>query len=377
MAELKKGPWYNYHDEWKAKAIKYMECMLALRMKPEIQVEMFTFMEYNISKVIFESNLIEGVGLSAGETRKILDKYFPQIPSDFLKFHQATLNLKDSSSLIISKVGKLLGTYKQLKLDKENIIPSISMSHKSRKIREVTTHFSAMLNSISLANEYLLDNFKNIIFEATSKNNKPVTIKGPNFKFKIQGRKEVKLFTAENIKNLHKILAEELLPVDAGVKEGEYRIDNRIAGWDITFPAPELIPQCMNEFYSQSDKILKGDIGKTYDPFVAAAKISHHFVKIHPFPDFNGRLSRIIMNMVLMTNFCPFPVAIRGNKKEKHRYFVAIKRANGGDLKPLVTMICMQFVQTVEELNSHLQLAGLPSIEKIFKSEKDKQKKRK
>ena len=282
MTALKKGPWYNYHDEWKSKALNYLKYMFDLKTQPEIEAEVKTFLEYNISKVIFESNLIEGAGLSEGDTRKILDKFFPQIPPDFFHFREASINLKDESSLISSNSMKLLANEEQFKLSHKNIIPSISMARKSRKVREVITHYIAILESILLVNDYVLNKIRNIMFQKLSKNNEPVIIEEGELRLNIKGVVEFDLFTEDNIKALHKTIAKDLLPKDANVKEGEYRIDNRIAGWDITFPSPELLPKCMDEFFKLSNQIIDNKMSDIKDPIDAAAKISHHFVKIHP-----------------------------------------------------------------------------------------------
>jgi len=47
------------------------------------------------------------------------------------------------------------------------------------------------------------------------------------------------LFTEGFIRSLHQTLATNLLPADAGVQAGEYRIDARSIGLDVAFPAPE------------------------------------------------------------------------------------------------------------------------------------------
>ena len=52
----------------------------------------------------------------------------------------------------------------------------------------------------------------------------------------------------------------------------------------------------MKRFVVFADKVMESDETMA----MKAAKISHRFVEIHPFSDFNGRLSRLLITMVLI-----------------------------------------------------------------------------
>jgi Fic family protein len=96
--------------------------------------------------------------------------------------------------------------------------------------------------------------------------------------------------------------------------------------------------------------------------YQAAASISYDFVSIHPFPDYNGRVSRVIMNMVLLALHCPFPVSLKGTKKERHRYFLSLRKANNGNLDFLSSLIAKSVVETFQELDRHLEKSDLPTL---------------
>jgi Fic family protein len=153
-----------------------------------------------------------------------------------------------------------------------------------------------------------------------------------------------------------------LLPEDAGVAAGQYRIDTRMVDWDAVFPAPELIPAAMHQYIIRVQEILAEVLEGRLDRFLAAAQISYEFVRIHPFPDFNGRLSRLLLMTVLNVCGVPFPVTLRGDSKNRKRYFRALKSGNAGDLKPYATLIAMRIVQSFEEVERNVSIAGLPSI---------------
>jgi Fic family protein len=57
----------------------------------------------------------------------------------------------------------------------------------------------------------------------------------------------------------------------------------------------------MKDMIRQYDSEI-GDVVKTgiIDPSILAAKYSHIFVNIHPFLDGNGRMSRLILNSILL-----------------------------------------------------------------------------
>ena len=95
----------------------------------------------------------------------------------------------------------------------------------------------------------------------------------------------------------------------------------------------------------------------------AAAEVSYRFVRIHPFPDGNGRVSRLLMNLVLFLWGLPFPITLRGDGKERHRYKQALRRADRGKLDRYECLIARAVVGSFENLNVNLALAGELTIE--------------
>ena len=70
-------------------------------------------------------------------------------------------------------------------------------------------------------------------------------------------------------------------------------------------------------------------------PAVEAAWLHHRFSQIHPFEAGNGRVARALASLVLMRNGW-FPVIV---KREDYPWYVkALAAADGGDLRPLVTL---------------------------------------
>jgi fido (protein-threonine AMPylation protein) len=373
-------PWYRNYDYWVSKANEYLLAAWRVPHGTAVQKEMDSFQRFNWARVIFESNLIEGAGMpSEGDTRKVIDDCFPEIPSSYSAFRALGENpfarLLDADALTENLEG-ILGTG----LSTEEVFPSVAMAGKSRQFIEVARHYHCLWLASHFSLEHTYSRLAVIISNIVSKGMGPKEYleEGASlleaYKSEL-GRKRIvkrKLLTEGKIRELHKIIAGGLLPSDAGVPAGEYRIDNRSVGWDIAFPGPDLVPASMKAFISTSQKATEWTFGlpdHVFDAqalasdrlFDAAAQVSYDFVRIHPFPDFNGRLSRVTMNMVFQSCGC-IPISIRGHKKGRRRYFSALKRANRGDIKPLAALIAIRVAETYGEIDDNLTRAGQPTI---------------
>jgi len=80
-------------------------------------------------------------------------------------------------------------------------------------------------------------------------------------------------------------------------------------------------------------------------PVMLAAMLHYKFVRIHPFDDGNGRVSRLLMNYVLLRNGLP-PVIIKTD--DKANYLRALNRADVGDYAAFVEYIAEQAVWSLQ-----------------------------
>jgi Fic family protein len=76
-----------------------------------------------------------------------------------------------------------------------------------------------------------------------------------------------------------------------------------------------------------------------------AARFHHRFTAIHPFDDGNGRMSRLLMNLMLMQAGYP-PVVIR--LSERDNYLAALRRADRDEYDDFVTMIGEHVMDSLE-----------------------------
>lgn len=100
---------------------------------------------------------------------------------------------------------------------------------------------------------------------------------------------------------------------------GRYRsVPVRVAGSQAVFPNPMKVPELMAEFFAWLCK-------ENNDHPVKIAAVAHFkFVSIHPFVDGNGRVARLLMNLLLLQRGYP-PIII----KPEHRlsYIQALEKA--------------------------------------------------
>ena len=83
----------------------------------------------------------------------------------------------------------------------------------------------------------------------------------------------------------------------------------------------------------------------TQSPVEVAAEFHYRFVCIHPFDDGNGRISRLVMNYLLIKNGYP-PVIIK--TEDKKNYFFALHEADTGNLEAFKKYIAEQLVWSYE-----------------------------
>jgi fido (protein-threonine AMPylation protein) len=322
----KSKPWYTQYTLWKNKANNYLNAYKK-GLSDEQWTQLTSFGKVSIFKLIFESNTIEGSGTKTyGETERILEK--------ITKKHQL-----DNPNFIYERTQGLLSIFRNADL---HSLIVVKHEKSFREYDEVMQHVAALYAAIT-QNVFLFNN----------KLNKS-------------------LFSTDSIKKLHQTIAQGLLK--EGQIPGKYRNfdDITIIGQDLTFPAHKLLPQAMEAFVERSNKLIeKGLNEKDADIFLIMAQITYEFVRIHPFPDFNGRLSRVLLQMIALTLEMPFCIVIKGNKKGRHRYIEALKRANAikdyenvdyKHLEPYATLIAMSVVESFEEIDNNLKLAGLKTI---------------
>lgn len=328
-----------------AEVCHYLRAYPALPADAPHHSEFRVFEDLSAMRLVFESNLIESAGLSEGDTRKVIAEFFPEVPSTYEAFR----SLHGAVPIPMHR-----GIAESIIEDRRpDLLPSYQFKNKSRSVREVLQHYLAyqQCRHVSLAYQIALLVAPHDRAQAVDCDD--------SIRAQID-RSPPSLITEAAIKWLHATMARDLLPEDSKVGAGEYRIDARSVGLDVGFPAPELVPSAMKAFEQRSEQTLTSKL----HPISKAASITYDFLMIHPFPDFNGRISRLLLAMILHTEGVPFPVALKGDKKWKGRYLYSLRRANPprNDLRPYETLIARRLVESFQEVDRNVVAAGLPAL---------------
>lgn len=130
------------------------------------------------------------------------------------------------------------------------------------------------------------------------------------------------------------------------IKVGEYkefpnsvRLQNgEIFHYASPIETPALMSELINWYRTEEEK-------KELSPIILAALLHYKFVRIHPFDDGNGRISRLLMNYVLFKNNLP-PIIIKSI--EKKNYLAALNSADSGDMESFTKFIAQQLIWSIE-----------------------------
>jgi len=142
-----------------------------------------------------------------------------------------------------------------------------------------------------------------------------------------------KNISKELILNLHKLVVQDTLKSELNDQIGKYRkMQVYIRGVDWLPPKPKEVPKEMKSLHSWYSK----NKDKLH-PLVLATYFHSGFETIHPFVDGNGRVGRLLMNLILHKNNFPM-INIPNNKK--YKYYETLEQSQvNGNLRPLLRFL--------------------------------------
>jgi cell filamentation protein len=138
--------------------------------------------------------------------------------------------------------------------------------------------------------------------------------------------------TADTILLLHKTAFSVLYDWAGQWRKIQVNVGN------LELPAPHRVPNLVYQFLDNLN--YKITISKTRQQHIDCLTYAHYeFVKIHPFNNGNGRLGRILMNIVaLKLGYQPLELYKRGGDSRKD-YITALKAADREDYSLLQNLI--------------------------------------
>jgi Fic family protein len=236
--------------------------------------------------------------------------------------------------------GKLLSSIegKKRELDKNRPLnPSIARKLQEQLALEWTYNSNAIEgNTLSLhETQVVLEQGITIGGKSVNEHLEAINHKnGIEFLRKIINQKEELSETA--IRDCHRIILKGIDDLEAGA----YRRTNvRIVGARLIPPQAIKVKNQMSDLLSWYYKNKH-----TLPPAVLAAQFHYKFVCIHPFIDGNGRVARLLMNLILMAKDYP-PVIIL--KVDRKRYYRVLNEANAGNDEPFEDFIGRSIERTL------------------------------
>jgi Fic family protein len=143
------------------------------------------------------------------------------------------------------------------------------------------------------------------------------------------------------IKELHALLTRHQDSTDALDAQGRrYKVALRRGVWKDRPSNPLTVDETVHEYCppehvaSQMDELRRLYESLPPYPEVRSAWLHHAFTQIHPFQDGNGRVARALASIDFIKSDL-FPVLVR--REEREQYIQALRSADGGDLKPLIS----------------------------------------
>ena len=326
--------WKNYKEEF----ILMLEYIREIKKRKDLSDFFKDYRVETMIRMVFESNTIENEGLDLSGTKRL-----------FSEILQPTLKKLENQE-ISDKKNKLLsqGIVDKLKNLANNLDITDYQNNKLVLYKDKKKEFTTTLNHLLVI----------CIIDAIFKDARE----------EVEDYKEV--FNVRNLKQYHEFLNKGLDNNNNGLP-GEYRIGGAYIDMDTIFLQPSLISMAIQKALDN----LVASLNNGKNRYLTIMEFVAIFIKIHPFGDGNGRLSRIILNLAFLYDDVPFYLVLRSNSKDKKKYIEAMREFHSKrKLIKFISVVSRTFINQVKEINESLELAGIEKIKpKALKQEEKEQ----
>lgn len=147
-----------------------------------------------------------------------------------------------------------------------------------------------------------------------------------------------------DVRQIHSLVLDGLTQ-----EAGAYRsVPVTISGSGYAPPGPESVSLQMANFTSWLSEVSlpSNNTFASLSALLASAAAHTWFVTIHPFIDGNGRVARLLMNLMLMRH--GYPIAII-TKEDRLRYYDALEISQTSDLTPFIALFTESIEESLEE----------------------------
>ncbi len=258
------------------------------------------------------------------------------------------------------ELNELLEQIDRLKTEIDNLRP-IDSDQERRILQKSRLDWTFHSNSIE-GNKLTYGETKAFLLHGITAQGKPfrdyLDIKGHHqaIDYLLELIRRQKPLAEADVRELHKVILVEPYDVDAKTPDGYFTKRRIQPGQYKTMPnhvetstgeihyyaTPEETPAKMSDLMAWYRRELdKGNL----HPLILAATFHYQFVAIHPFDDGNGRMARLLMNLILMQAGFP-PVII--HTEDKNNYLLALEQADSGDLQPFIYLIGDELLRSLD-----------------------------
>ncbi|MGB8347682.1 MAG: Fic family protein [Ktedonobacteraceae bacterium] len=292
----------------------------------------------------------------------IQEKQSPRLPSEFLddiinkhknflveKFGVGKGYLMPQATHMDARIARRLLQKKQ-RLDRYRPLEGFTAQRLSQDLRLLTTYHSNAIegNTLSLHETQVVLEYG-------------ITVDGHPLREYLEATNHAEAFdtlstlvehsiTIETVQSLHRLVMDKIDP-----QAGELRkVQVYIRGAPFTPPPARDVPL----YTMQWVHWLTGDDALRYDPVTRAAIAHHDFEALHPFTDGNGRVGRLLLNLMLMQDGYPPALILR---EWRPRYIQSLQQAHSGNYSPLIDIVGLAVEQALDlyleacvESTSHL-----------------------
>ncbi len=164
------------------------------------------------------------------------------------------------------------------------------------------------------------------------------------------GRGEVRL-SERRIRDFHRLIVvfpetEKVETPGAWKRQANEIINDRGEKFSFTPPdeVPEAMHQLLNWLGAQQEKISSRH-RQALHPLVVAFDFHHRLLTIHPFSDGNGRVARLLSNLLLVAYEYP-PFFINDEEKDTYNRYLADIQGYGGDPNLLIAFMCKSVIRS-------------------------------
>ena len=233
----------------------------------------------------------------------------------------------DSSARMDARIAKRL-LLKKKKLDEYRPLSTFTVQRLHNDLRLLLTYHSNAIegNTLTLAETQM------VLEYGVTVNGHPLReyLEAVNHAeaFDMLDKLVEKPITSEVVRALHALVMDKI-----DERAGELRtVQVYIRGANFTPPSARDVPLYLEQWISW----LRSDDALRYESVTRAAIAHHDFETLHPFTDGNGRVGRLLLDLMLLQDGYPPALVLR---ETRSRYIQALQAAHMGNSVPLIDLI--------------------------------------